>query len=88
MEQTMKTINKTFKQTVNEVTDAFLAIGRHIVRTLECMSWPALLAMCIVVALFLTILPLALTLFVAILIVKLAIGLFAAKQVSKNHHEG
>ncbi|HEY1151528.1 MAG TPA: hypothetical protein VGF27_23320 [Pseudoduganella sp.] len=84
----MKTINKTFKETVTEVTDAFLAIGRHIVRTLECMSWPALLATCVVVALFLTILPLALTLFVAILIVKLAIGLFASKQVSKNHHEG
>lgn len=80
----MKTINKTFKETVNEVADAFLAIGRHLVRTLECMSWPALLAMCIVVALFLTILPLAVMLFIGFMIAKLAIGLFVVKKAHKE----
>ena len=80
----MKTINKTFKETANEVADAFLAIGRHLVRTLECMSWPALLAMCIVVALFLTILPLAVMLFIAFMIAKLAIGVFVVKKTHKE----
>jgi len=80
----MKTINKTFKETANEVVDAFLAIGRHLVRTLECMSWPALLAMCIVVALFLTILPLAVMLFIAFMIAKLAIGVFVVKKTHKE----
>jgi ABC-type proline/glycine betaine transport system permease subunit len=84
VEKTMKTINKTFKDTVNEVADAFLAIGRHLVRTLECMSWPSLLAMCIVVALFLTILPLAVMLFLGFMLAKVIIGLFAAK---KYHQE-
>ncbi|MGO4379454.1 hypothetical protein [Pseudoduganella sp. RAF53_2] len=79
----MKTINKTFKQTVNEVLDAFIAIGRHIVRTLECMSWPSLLAMALVVAFFVSILPLALTLFVVFLIAKLVIGFFAAKHIRR-----
>jgi len=80
----MKTINKTFKETFNEVVEAFLAIGRHLVRTLECMSWPALLSMCIVVALFLTILPLAVMLFLGFMIAKLAIGLFAAKKYKQE----
>ncbi|XLZ72963.1 hypothetical protein ABT364_13600 [Massilia sp. SR12] len=76
----MKTINKSFKDTVKEVWHAFIGIGRHFVRTLDNMSWPAIVAMCVVLALFLTILPLVITLFVAVLIVKLAINVFGDKK--------
>lgn len=76
----MKTINKSVKETVKEVWHAFIGIGRHFIRTLDHMSWPGLVAMCIVIALFLTILPLALTLFVAALVIKLAINAFGGKK--------
>lgn len=76
----MKTINKSCKETVKEVWQAFIGIGRHFVRTLDHMSWPAIVAMCVVLALFLTILPMVITLFIAVLIVKLAINLFGDKK--------
>jgi hypothetical protein len=44
------------------------------------MSWPAIVGMCIVIALFLTILPLAITLFIGVLIAKLAINTFGDKK--------
>jgi hypothetical protein len=76
----MKTINKSAKETVKEVWQAFVGIGRHFVRTLDHMSWPGIIAMCIVIALFLTILPLAIMLFVAVLIIKVAINAFGDKK--------
>jgi uncharacterized membrane protein len=51
------------------------------------MSWPALLASCVMAALLLTILPLALTLFVIFLLLKIAIALVAGYQYNKRHHE-
>jgi hypothetical protein len=79
-EDTMKTINKSAKETVKEVWQAFAGIGRHFVRTLDHMSWPGIVAMCVVIALFLTILPLAITLFLCVLVVKLAINAFGDKK--------
>jgi hypothetical protein len=63
-----------------QVWQAFVGIGRHFVRTLDHMSWPAIVGMCIVLALFLTILPLAITLFIGVLIAKLAINAFGDKK--------
>jgi hypothetical protein len=79
-EEMMKTINKSAKEIVKEVWQAFVGIGRHFVRTLDHMSWPAIVGMCIVIALFLTILPLAITLFIGVLIAKLAINAFGNKK--------
>ena len=76
----MKTINKSAKETVKEVWQAFVGIGRHFVRTLDQMSWPGIVAMCIAIALFLTILPLAIALFIAVLVIKLAINAFGGKK--------
>jgi hypothetical protein len=75
----MKTINKTFKETVKEVAQACLGIVRHVTHTLDKMSWPALVSMCVVFAIFLTILPLALTLLLGVVIVKLVISLFSGE---------
>ena len=82
----MKTINKSAKETVKEVWHALIGIGRHFVRTLDHMSWPAIVAMCVVIALFLTILPMVITLFIAVLIIKLAINVFSDKFGDKKQH--
>lgn len=76
----MKTINKSAKETVKEVWQAFVGIGRHFVRTLDNMTWPAIVGMCVLIALFLTILPLVITLFIGALIAKFAINVFGDKK--------
>jgi|GEM_PF-712109 len=80
----MKTINKTFSETLREAADAVVSVSRHAVRRLGRMSWPALLALCVVLALLLTILPLALTLFVIFLLAKLVIGAFGVQHMHKR----
>ena len=67
----MKTINKTWSETLREAGDATVRIVRHAMRRLERMPWPSLLAACVMLALLITVLPLALTLFVLFLLVKL-----------------
>lgn len=60
----------------DEVLQAGLHVLRFAGRTLQRMSWPALLVACVMAAFVLTILPLALTLFAFFLLLKLAIGCF------------
>lgn len=84
----MKTINKTFTETLREASAAVVSIVRHGMRRLERMSWPALLALCVMLAILLTILPLALTLFVVFLLAKLVIGAFGLQHLQRRHvHE-
>jgi hypothetical protein len=84
----MKTINKTFSETLREASDAVVSVVRHGMRRLERMSWPSLLALCVMLAILLTILPLALTLFVIFLLAKLIIGAFGVQHVQRRHaHE-
>jgi len=66
----MKTINKTCGETIDEVVQAAAGLCRNGMRRLQRMSWPALLVSCVLLAMLLTILPLALTLFAIFLIVK------------------
>ena len=70
----MKTINRTIGDVFREVGRATQQVGRSCMRALSRMSWPALLASCIMMALLLTILPLALVLFTVFLLLKLAVG--------------
>lgn len=83
----MKTINRSIGGVFREVGLAAQQIGRAFTRALSRMSWPALLASCIMMALLLTILPLALTLFALFLLLKIAIALVAGYNVSKQVHE-
>ena len=80
----MKTINKTFGESIREASDTVLRIARHALRSVERMSWPSLLAMCVMLALLITILPLAVTLFVLFLLVKLVA---TALGVSAYHNK-
>jgi uncharacterized RDD family membrane protein YckC len=83
----MKTINRTVGGVFREVAQAAQQIGRAFTRALSRMSWPALLASCIMMALLLTILPLALTLFAIFLLLKIAIALVAGHNANKHIHE-
>ncbi|MES2257753.1 MAG: hypothetical protein V4724_04505 [Pseudomonadota bacterium] len=76
----MKTINRTIGDVLSEVGRATMSVMRFGMRTLSRMSWPALLASCVMLALLLTILPLALTLFVVFLLLKLAVAIVAGVQ--------
>lgn len=82
----MKTINKTIGDVFREVGQATMSVLRHGMRTLSRMSWPALLASCVMLALLLTILPLALTLFVIFLLLKLVSAFIDNYSRSKKPH--
>lgn len=83
----MKTINRTIGDVFREVARATQQVGRSLTRALSRMSWPALLASCIMMALLLTVLPLALTLFAVFLLLKVAIALIAGHNLNKRTHE-
>ncbi len=76
----MKTINKSFTETLREACDTIVTLVRHAARRIERMPWPALLVMCLMLALFISVLPLALTLFVVFLLAKLVLGAFGVSH--------
>ena len=69
---------------LNEVGTAFLNTARYGARTLQRMSWPALLVACVLMAMILTLLPLALLLFTAFLLLKLAVGACILERHNKS----
>lgn len=81
----MKTINRSFTDVLREVGKAATHIGHFFMRTLSRMSWPGLLASCVMLALLLTILPLALTLFAVFLLLKLAASMIASYHDKKRN---
>lgn len=83
----MKTINKTCTDTVQEAWSAMVRIVRHAMRRLERMPWPTLLAVCVMLALLITVLPLALTLFVLFLLVKLAANALGGHRHPPRHRD-
>ncbi len=72
---------------VTEAAQAAMQVLRFGSRKLQRMSWPALLAACLIAALVLTVLPLALTLFVVFLLLKLAIGACLVSRRQRRHEE-
>jgi hypothetical protein len=70
----MKHINPSFSDVLNEIGRAFMQTLRFCVRTVQRMSWPALLGASLLLAFVLTILPLAMVLFAFFLLLKLAVG--------------
>ncbi|QBE62885.1 hypothetical protein [Pseudoduganella lutea] len=83
----MKTINKTCTDTVQEAWNAMVRILRHAIRRLERMPWPTLLTVCVMLALLITLLPLALTLFVLFLLVKLAANALGAGRHAPHRRD-
>lgn len=69
----MKDINDApGSSTFNDIWQTLCALARRSMQAVGAMSWPMLLACAIGLALFITILPLVLTLFVIFLLLKWA----------------
>jgi hypothetical protein len=73
----MKSANfRTFCDSMEDVAQDIVRACRRGARTIAAMPWPAMLACCIGLALIISILPLALFLFVLFMGVKLVVGAF------------
>lgn len=64
----------SFTATIEEIGRAVARAARYGIQAVATMSWPALLATCIALALLITIVPLAICLFIFFMIVKLAVA--------------
>ena len=79
---------ETIAALLKEIAHALFQTARFGLRTLRRMSWPALLGACVVMALFLTILPLAIVLFTVFLTLKLAVGaIVLGRRRARRHQE-
>ena len=75
---------------IEEILHAFVRTLRHGVRLIGRMSPPALLGAALVLAFILTILPLALVLFVIFLLIKIAVGasvIGSRRQRRRQEHQ-
>jgi hypothetical protein len=73
----MKSANfRTFCDTMEDVAQDIVRACRRGARTIAAMPWPAMLMCCIGLALIISILPLALFLFILFLGVKVVVGAF------------
>ena len=62
----------TFTATMNEIGRLLVQAARYAANAVAAMSWPALLVCCIGLALLISILPLAIGLFLVFMVCKLA----------------
>lgn len=73
----------SFSELLEEIGRAFAQAVRYGVRAVAAMSWPQLMATCVGLALVITIVPLAICLFIVFMIVKLAV---AAIVINTRRH--
>ena len=71
-----KTAFREFAATMEDIAHDIVRACRRGARTIAAMPWPAMLACCIALALVISILPLALFLFVLFMAVKVIVGAF------------
>ena len=74
---------------LGDIFRASVHAARVLLATIAAMPWPQLLASCVLLALVLTILPLAFTLFVVFMLVKLVVAAIVVQsRRNRSHHEG
>jgi ABC-type bacteriocin/lantibiotic exporter with double-glycine peptidase domain len=76
---------RSIGQILSEGANDFIRIGTEFLQAMLRLPVPALLIACLLLAIFLTILPLALGLFVIFLIIKLIIAVVSPKQQQHQH---
>ena len=59
---------------LNDIFRATMQASRALVKAIGAMAWPQLAATCVVLALLLTIVPLAFSLFIAFMLIKLVVA--------------
>lgn len=77
--------DRSIGQIISEGINDFIGFGAELIQAILRLPVPALLVTCLLLAIFLTILPLALTLFVIFLMIKLIIALVSPKQSQQPH---
>lgn len=77
---------RSIGQIVREGASDFIRIANDFVQAMLRLSLPALLAACLLLAIFLSILPMALTLFVIFIMIKIIIALVSPKQHQHQKH--
>ena len=75
----------SFSELLEEIGRAFAQTARYGARAVATMSWPQLAATCVALALVITIVPLAICLFIVFMIVKLAVAAILIN--SRRHRE-
>ena len=71
-----RTYHRSFGATLEDLARDIVAASRRAVRAIAAMPWPAMLACCIALAFVISVLPLALFLFVLFMGIKVIVGAF------------
>ena len=74
-----------FTRALEDLAEDIVSACRRAMRELAVMPWPSMLAFCVVLALIISILPLALFLFVLFLGLKVVAGAFAIDRRASLH---
>ena len=84
-----KTTFREFSATLEDLAHDLVRACRRGARAIAVMPWPAMLVCCIGLALVISILPLALFLFIAFLALKLVVGAFVidARRTRPTHYK-
>jgi fatty acid desaturase len=77
---------RSFAATMEDLARDIVAACRRAVRAIAVMPWPAMLACCIALAFVISILPLALFLFVLFMGIKVVVGAFVVDH-RRAHRE-
>jgi hypothetical protein len=83
-----RTQSRSFGATLEDLARDVVDACRRTVRAIAVMPWPAMLACCIALAFVLSVLPLALCLFVLFMGIKVIIGAFVVdrRRTSRDHY--
>lgn len=77
----MKNANfDAFAALLADVGNSFIKAGRYVARAMASMSWPTLLVSCVALALAITIIPLALFLFVIFMTARMVVIACASRK--------
>jgi hypothetical protein len=75
-----RTYHRSFGATLEDLARDIVDACRRAVRAIAVMPWPAMLACCIALAFVLSVLPLALCLFVLFMGIKVIVGAFVVDR--------
>jgi hypothetical protein len=83
-----RTYHRSFGATLEDLARDIVDACRRTVRAIAVMPWPAMLACCIALAFVISVLPLALFLFVLFMGIKVIIGAFVVdhRRTSRDHY--
>ena len=81
-----RTQSRSFGATLEDLARDIVDACRRAVRAIAAMPWPAMLACCIALAFVISVLPLALFLFVLFMGIKVIIGAFVVDH-RRTHRE-